>query len=157
MDNEGKITNTLIWITNILNGKSIPFQISGGLAAKIYGSPRPLNDIDIDIPEENFINIYEDVKPYIIYGPSQYKDEKWDCYLMTLNYFGQEVDICGAYNTKITTKNNKDWIKLVTNLKNVNYQEYLEVLLPVMPKQELIDYKRQLNGGHQLVDINSIV
>jgi len=149
--------NALIWITTLLNNKSIPFQISGGLAAKIYGSPRPLNDIDIDIPEENFITIYEDVKPYIIYGPNQYKDKKWDCYLMTLNYFGQEIDICGAYNTKITTKDNKAWLKLPTNLKNVNYQQYLGITLPVMPKQKLIDYKRQLDGGHQLIDINSII
>lgn len=157
MNNETKITNALVWITNILNDKSIPFQISGGLAAKIYGSPRPLNDIDIDIAEENFINIYENVKSYIIYGPDQYQDKKWDCYLMTLNYFGQEIDICGAYNTKITTKDNKTWIKLPTNLKNVNYQEYLGITLPVMPRQELVDYKRQLDGEYQLVDINSIV
>ena len=157
MHNEIKIKNALVWITNILNSKKIFFQISGGLAAKIYGSPRPLNNIDIDIPEKNFINIYEDVKPYIIYGPSQYKDGKWDCYLMTLNYFGQEIDICGANNTKITTKDNKVWIKLPTNLKNVNYQEYLGVILPVMPKQKLIEYKKQLDGNHQLVDINSII
>ncbi len=157
MYNKIKIKNALVWITNILNGKSIPFQISGGLAAKIYGSSRPLNDIDIDIPEEDFINIYEDIKSYIIYGPGQYKDKKWDCYLMTLNYFGQEIDICGAYNTKITTKDNKRWMKLPTNLGNINYQEYLGVTLPVMPKQALIDYKQQLDGDHQLVDINSII
>lgn len=157
MPNEIKIRNALAWVVNVLNSKNIPFQISGGLAAKIYGSPRPLNDIDIDISEKNFNNIYEDVKPYIIYGPSQYKDEKWDCYLMTLNYFGQEIDICGANNTKITAKDNITWISLSSDLKNTNYQEYLGIMVPVIPKQELIDYKRQLNGGHQLVDINAII
>ena len=157
MQSEIKIKNALVWITNILNSKKVPFQISGGLAARIYGSPRPLNDIDIDIPEENFIDIYEDVKPYITYGPDQYKDEKWDCYLMTLNYFGQEIDICGANNTKITAKDNKTWLSLSSDLKDVNYQEYLDIMVPVMPKQELIDYKRQLNGNHQLIDIDAII
>lgn len=152
-----KIGNALVWITNILNSKKIPFQISGGLAAKIYGSPRPLNDIDIDIFEKNFIDIYKDVKPYIVYEPNRYKDEKWDCYLMTLNYFGQEIDICGADNAKITAKDNKTWISLSSDLKNVNYQEYLGIMVPVIPKQELIDYKRQLNGGHQLIDIDAII
>lgn len=156
MNNETKIANALVWITDILNSKKIPFRISGGLAAKIYGSPRPLNDIDIDIPEKNFIDIYEDVKSYIIYGPDQYKDEKWDCYLMTLNYFGQEIDICGANNTKITAKDNKTWVALPCNFNNVNYQKYLDVVVPVISKQELIDYKSQLNGEHQLIDINSI-
>jgi hypothetical protein len=157
MQDEIKIKSALVWITNILNSKKIPFQISGGLAAKIYGSPRPLNDIDIDIFEENFINIYKDVKPYIIYGPDQYKDEKWDCYLMTLNYFGQEIDICALNNTKITTKDNKTWIPLFSDLKNINYQEYLGIVIPVIPKQELIYYKSQLNGDHQLIDINAII
>lgn len=157
MFNENKIRNTSVWIIDILNSKKVPFRISGGLAAKIYGSPRPLNDIDIDIPEENFIDIYEDVKSYIIYGPDQYVDKKWDCYLMTLNYFGQEIDICGAGKTKITTKDNKTWASLGSDLNNVNYQEYLGVMVPVMPKQKLIDYKRQLDGDHQIIDINSII
>ncbi|MFZ3016050.1 MAG: hypothetical protein WA101_03610, partial [Minisyncoccia bacterium] len=66
-----------LWIVNILNNKNIPFQISGGFAAKIYGSPRELNDIDIDIPDENFPDIYDGVKQYAIYGPEHYKDAKW--------------------------------------------------------------------------------
>lgn len=46
------IKEALAWITNILKKYSIPFQITGGLAAILYGSKRPLEDIDIDIPEE---------------------------------------------------------------------------------------------------------
>lgn len=156
MNSETKIKNALVWITGILNSKEIPFQISGGLAAKIYGSPRPLNDIDIDISEGNFPDIYEEVRPYIIYGPDRYRDEKWDCYLMTLNYFGQEIDICGAKNTKITTKNRKSWIPLLSDLKDVSYENYLGIMVPVMPKKKLVDYKSQLDGDHQEVDINSI-
>lgn len=49
-----KTINALKWIIKILNSKNIPYQISGGFAAKMYGSIRPLNDIDIDIPEDNF-------------------------------------------------------------------------------------------------------
>ena len=157
MREEVKIKNTLVWIIDILNRKKIPFQISGGLAAKIYGSPRELNDIDIDIPEENFIDIYKDVKAYIVYGPDQYKDEKWDCYLMTLNYLGQEIDICGTNNTRITSKDNKTWLSLCSDLKNVNYQKYLDIIIPVIPRQKLIDYKKHLNGEHQLIDINAII
>lgn len=82
----------LEWIVGVLRKRQIPFQISGGCAAKIYGSQRELNDIDIDIPRDCFEKIIVDVKPFLIYGPSQYKDGKWDLYLMTLNYAGQEID-----------------------------------------------------------------
>ena len=97
---EEKTKNALIWITDILNKYQIPFQISGGFAAKIHGSPRPLNDIDIDIPKDSFGKIMTDVKKYITYGPRHHKDKKWDLYLMTLNYHGQEIDI-GSADIKI--------------------------------------------------------
>lgn len=71
------------WIVNILKKFNTPFQIAGGLAAIVYGANRPLEDIDIDIPEEYFSLIKEEVKDFIIYGPAQFKDETWDLMLMT--------------------------------------------------------------------------
>ena len=44
-----KTVDALRWIVGILEKKNILYQISGGFAAKLYGSSRPLNDIDIDI------------------------------------------------------------------------------------------------------------
>jgi hypothetical protein len=69
---------------------------------------------------------------------------------MTLNYNGQEIDICAIDDTKIISKDNKDWITLSSDLNNCNYIKYLGINLPVIPKKDLIHYKKQLNGNHQL-------
>ena len=146
----------LLWIVSILNNKKIPFQISGGFAAKIYGSPRELNDIDIDILDENFPDIFEDVKQYIIYGPENYKDEKWDALLMTLNYEGQDIDITGTTNGKISNKDKSVWLQYPCDFNKVIYKEVFGITVPVIPKEDLINYKRELDGEHQLIDIEAI-
>lgn len=153
---EEKTKKALIWITEILNKYNIPFQISGGLSAKVYGSPRPLNDIDIDIPEYGFEKIADEVREYTIFGPEHYVDKKWDLLLITLNYFGQEIDIGGSENLKIFDEKSNKWLSFPTDFNKVVYTLISGVKVPVIPKQDLIEYKSYLNGNHQKIDINSI-
>lgn len=155
MSNQRDTKLALEWIVDILKKYQVPFQISGGCAAKIYGSPRELNDIDIDIPENCFEKIISDVKPYLVFGPAQYKDGKWDLYLMTLNYKGQEIDI-GGQNAKISTKDCSQWIDFHTDFSKAMKKEFLGLEVPVIPKEDLISYKQLLDGDHQQVDIQSI-
>lgn len=153
---EEKTKKALIWITDILNKHNISFQISGGFSAKIYGSPRPLNDIDIDIPEYGFEKIVDEVKEYIVFGPEHYVDEKWDLMLMTLNYFGQEIDIGGSENLKIFDEKNNKWLPFPTDFNKVVYFVVAGIKVPVIPKEDLIEYKSYLNGDHQKIDIDSV-
>ncbi|CAN5441117.1 hypothetical protein BH10PSE19_BH10PSE19_04410 [soil metagenome] len=102
-------SSALRWITDILKSKHVPFQIAGGLAAIMYGAERELVDIDIDIPENAFPLILPEVSPYIIFGPTYFKTELWNIYLLTLNYQGQEIDLGGAYATKIFNTTLQTW------------------------------------------------
>lgn len=47
---KNQIHAALDWLIPILTHSRAPFQITGGLAAHLYGATRPINDIDIDIP-----------------------------------------------------------------------------------------------------------
>jgi hypothetical protein len=142
-------------IVEIFNKHKIPFQVSGGFAAKLYGSKRELNDIDFDIPEDKFELLMPDISPYITFGPAQYKDNKWDCYLITLNYEGQEIDICGSGSTKITTKDRRSWIPMKVDFSRTLNMNVFGLNVPVINSKDLIDYKKELDGEHQAEDISA--
>lgn len=142
MDN--KLISALEWIAFILNRENIPFEITGGLAAHIYGAQRPINDIDIDIPEDRFDDLLPRIKGYITFGPGRYIDEKWDCKLLTLEYEGQEIDIGGAYETKLFDDISKSWKSCPADLSKAKIFDFEGLKIPVVDPKDLIDYKRLL-------------
>ena len=149
-----KALEALHWIIGLLEKYEIQYQIAGGFAAKLYGSPRSLNDIDIDIPDNSFSAILSEITPYIIYGPARYKDGKWDCQLITLNYKGQEIDLTGSDTLKISNKDRTKWIPLKTSSRSLKIRVD-GIDLNVIHPQDLIDYKKELDGEHQLEDIKA--
>jgi hypothetical protein len=146
---------TFQWIVSVLQKHDVPFVVTGGLAAKSYGSLRTLNDIDIDIPSGNFIRILPDIKPYVVFGPSRYLDEKWDLPLMTLEHYGQEIDIGGGDETKIYDNRSKKWTLIPAGFLEAEQREIFRLVVPVVPPHQLIAYKSLLNGEHQKVDIQA--
>ena len=65
----------LNWIIGFLKSNDIPYVACGGLAAKVYGAERKLNDIDIYVPDKYFYSVVEYGAPYITYGPSHHKGD----------------------------------------------------------------------------------
>lgn len=156
MELNKKTEDALRWIIGILDDKNIPYQICGGFAAKMYGSTRTLNDIDIDIPEKNFADIMYEVKEYIIFGPEYFNDGKWDMYLMTLNYKGQEIDVGGAFDIKVSNKERTDWVSIPADFSTVQHFKIANLDINVMSPEKLIGYKKFLDGEHQIVDIDAV-
>ena len=151
-----KLADALKWIVSILRKHNVPFLISGGFAANIYGAKRPVNDIDIDVPEEKMELLLPDIKPYITFGPAEYKDEKWDLKLITLNYNGQEIDIGGAFDTKIFDEQNKVWVHCPAKFETAQIHTVYGVEVPIVRPQDLIEYKKLLSGEHQKTDIAAV-
>lgn len=145
------------WIINILKKHKIPFQITGGLAAHVYGSNRQLNDIDIEIPENRFNDILSDVKKYINFGPSQYVDERWNVFLLTLNYKDQKIDISSAFKVKICDARTKKWRNMPSNFKKRKYKLIFGENVPVVTKDDLIAYKNILKRKEDKQDIKAIL
>mgnify|MGYP001612639666 CR=1 FL=1 len=57
-----------LWIVGILKNNDVPFRISGGLAARLYGTKRKLADIDLEIKKKDFNKILAEI---IIYAKFQ--------------------------------------------------------------------------------------
>lgn len=90
---EQKTIEALKWITSILDNNHIPYRIGGGLATSLYGSNRPVNDIDISLSGRFFSRIAPLVREFIVSGPKHYLNEKWDCTTFSLNYHEQNIDV----------------------------------------------------------------
>ncbi len=146
----------LLWITALLEEFDIPYQIAGGMAASAYGANRELVDIDIDIPQSGFDKILDSVKKYIIYGPSYYTDPHWDLYVMTLRYQGQEIDLTSIDNAKIFNSLTNKWELLQTDLSKACSMEVMGVKVSVIPKDDLLNYKKMLCRPVDLLDIEAI-
>ena len=142
-----------MWIINILRELAIPFQITGGLAAQLYGSKRPLADIDIDILESDMEKLSARVHEHIVFGPAQYKDAAWDVKLMTLTYAGQDIDISAFDTTKIFDVTTSAWVELGGNLHLSETFEVYGIQVPVITKANLLAYKKMLGREVDRLDV----
>ncbi len=144
-----------LWIVNLLEQKKISYRISGGFAGRVYGVKRELADIDIQIADEDFSLIKEDVKPYVIFGPARYQDENWDLNLITLEYLGQEIDLAST-NALFFNQNTKLWEKWVTTLDDFEIREVYNKKIPIEPLQSFIAYKTKLAREVDLEDVRQL-
>lgn len=153
---EAKTLSALHWILDILEKYQITYCISWWLSAHLYGADRPVNDIDIDIPESIFDIIISDIRPYIIFWPALYTDKKRKLLLATLNYHWQEIDLSWAENIYLYNEITNSWIH-----KPTDFTRSLKLLIDdrtvsVNHPQDLISYKSLLHWEHQLTDIEAV-
>ncbi|HOW60565.1 MAG TPA: hypothetical protein P5548_01415 [Candidatus Moranbacteria bacterium] len=143
------------WIIKIFRDNNIPFQLSGGLAAKIYGSPKDLWDIDFDIPDSCFSKVRNLVSKYVIFGPKKTTAEGFDCMLLRLNYHGQQIDVSGNC-IKIFDKVKKKWVKDNTDFERSAKKRVFDRIVPVICPEDLLKYKSKLSRKADSIDIKAL-
>lgn len=151
-----KTKEALIWIIKILRKHKVPFLISGGFDAKVYGSKRPLADIDIEIHDKEMYKVFPYVKEHIIYGPKIFKNKEFDLLLMTLKYKGQEIDVCGKDHLRMFDRIHKKWFKEKNNFKQVSRKKVYGIKLPFEEVKDLIDYKKKIRRRVDIQDVKAL-
>jgi len=146
----------LTWIIGFLEDSNIPYVVCGGLAAKVYGADRELNDIDIYVPDKHLKTVAEYGAPYITFGPSHHKGEQWDLTYVIFTYLGQNVEIGSDKECKILNAQQSKWVTQVIDFTCYERCNVYGVDAKVMKRDELVAYKTQLNREVDIEDINQI-
>lgn len=158
MELSKKTEEALKWIVEILNKHNIIFRISGGFAAKIYGSTRELADIDIGIKENEFAKILPEIEPFLVDGdPGHYKDKEWDLVAGRLNYGGQFIDICVIDSLRFFNKRDSKWDQIPFNPETFTWHDLHGIKIPIIAKNDLIEYKEKLDREVDRIDIQQML
>ena len=154
--NKKATKEALMWIVELLERNKVPYQIVGGLAAITYGVKRELADIDIFIPNFGFEKIADEVKEYTQFGPKYHIGTQWKLTYQALNYLGQEIELCDSDNTEYLNSQTQMWVKQQIDFSNFTEAFYLGVKIKVMQKNDLINYKKELNRDVDALDVEEM-
>jgi hypothetical protein len=153
--NQG-VEAALRWIADILNARNVPFQIVGGLAARAYGATRQINDIDLYAPASELRSVLELIAPFVTRPLAHYHDQHWDLVFMRLEYGGQPIEIAVGDDAKYRDSRLGEWHDAAVDYAASERLNVLGVDVPVIPRHQLLSYKRRLDRAIDRVDVEEI-
>ena len=142
-------------VIKVFKENEIQFQVSGGLAAIIYGAKRPLYDIDIEVYKKDILKTRELFQNDISEDLYHLQDENFDLWLLTLKIDGVPVDISQADECYFGDGKSEK-IRSDADLSKAQFMNFDGIGIPVTSKAELIEYKKVLARETDLVDIKQI-
>ncbi len=147
---QDKVLKGLEWMVGILNGLGIDYEVTGGLAAYLYGSKRDIYDIDIEVSDSLVWELAYECNDYVVYGPCRYVDDHFDLLLMTLEYHGQLIDVCGIDSMYIRGE------KQVIDLGQSVVMDVCGMDVRVVVLGDLVAYKKLLGREVDLFDVEAL-
>jgi len=137
-----KIEQTLRMLLSLLEDGNYIYHISGGFAAHLYGATRPVNDIDIVLPQADFLRLSKALKKNITNGPSRCFSPPWDIWLSELAFEDQLVDLSGDEQGRIQHKTSGEWVPLREDFNSAQTLTKYGLTMKVQNPKDLMDYKR---------------
>jgi hypothetical protein len=150
---EENIRKAFRWIVTILKERDIPFQVSGGFAAKLYGSERDLLDIDIDVHDKSIDELAPLLEEYAVFGPALYVEEGFKIKLLRLKYEGVQIDLGGSDSAELYDNDKGEYVKCDTDYFSFELLDFFDIKVPVVKKDDLITYKQQLARACDIIDL----
>src|SRR3989344_1360460 len=156
MDIPQNYIDVLQWIVGIFRQHNIPYVLTGGTAARIYGSPRRVIDLDFDIPDQDIQSVADSLKQYVVSGPEMHTGGAFTNILLELEYNGVPIDIGGADSPKTFNRKNKTSVTDPTDINRFNMVNIGGGKIRVVPREDLILYKNKLSREVDLKDVKAM-
>ncbi len=151
-----RLSDALRWITRLFEEEGIPYQVVGGVAARAYGSKRPVLDIDIYIPEAGLFRLLPRVRTHLTRPPARYKSDLFDVNLTVLNYGDREIELCTAEGARLFDSKMNRWVPHTIHFNESTRRPVEGVPVPLIPLGRLIEYKNLLGRPVDLQDIEEM-
>lgn len=146
---------TIRFIADILRNHNIPFQLTGGIAAIIYGADRSTPDIDIDINRKDIPTVRRLFKEHIIEDLHHLIDDGFDLWVLTMVIDGMSVDISQAEES-YCIKASGAKVRMDARIAHAKLCAIDGYRVPVQDKEELIAYKKITGRDIDLVDVEQV-
>lgn len=152
-----KLPVALAWLVNLPDRYAVPYQIVGGLAAHAYGATRPVVDVDLYMPFDQAQPFLAEIQPFIVRQPLPHRSESWDLVYLALEYVDVYIEI-GDSSTHPRFYNRIDsrWEDQRLEYDSSVTETLFGVALKVMPRDELVRYKRMLDREVDYADLEEM-
>lgn len=148
--------DALRWITRLVEGAGITFQAVGGLAARAYGADRPIVDLDFYVLGEDFEALLVAAGDACVWGPERYRDNTWDLTFARLRWGGVPIEVADATGAQYFDRIRNQWITQDIDFHRSETRTVLGTPIPVMPKAQLVAYKKGLARSVDLQDLKEM-
>lgn len=138
----------------------IPWRLIGGTAARLYGASRALRGVDIDTTRAGIAVLTEYYgAESVTMGPAggmEYRDDNWDLFMTRLRSRGIDIAVCDSASTRIRRRPGLPWRPMAPLAR----RQIIDVrglgAIPVIPKDDLVRYKRIIGRECDLADLEEI-
>jgi hypothetical protein len=141
------------WIARVLENEQVSWQVTGGLAARVYGSLRPLADIDIWIARDGAERVLPHCASRDLVGPAHHRDGLWDLTFCRLLYSGQAIELGIADDARYRDRMAGVWRPAGVDFAASVRRDVLGVTIPLVPRAHLVEMKRRLARSVDLADL----
>jgi hypothetical protein len=142
-------------LVRTLESTSIPFQVTGGLAAIAYGAQRALYDIDIDVSAKDLPRVRDLFRACITHDIHRLDGRHFELTMLTLEIDGVPVDVSQAEDTYVKTADGRR-VLVATELTRAARRQVGGLEVPVCALDELVAYKRLVDRPTDRQDVAAI-